>query len=111
MFFDAGEILESYGLSCGIINFPSIKPLDETTIINAASRYHHLVSVEDHTIMGGFGSAISEVLTDKCPKRLLRIGLNDIFPESGPPVELYKKYKLDGPGISSQVLGYIKDNY
>ena len=107
--FDAAKVLETYGMSCGIINFPSIKPLDEVAIIDAASTYTHLVTVEDHTIVGGFGSAISEVLTDKCPKRLLRIGLNDIFPESGPPTELYKKYKLDGAGISSQVLEYITE--
>ena len=105
--FDADEILQSYGLSCGIINFPSIKPLDEAVIINAARNYRHLVTVEDHTVIGGFGSAISEVLTDKCPKRLLRIGLNDIFPESGPPADLYKKYELDGGGISRRVLSYV----
>ena len=103
----AADILENHGLTCGIINFPSIKPIDEKAIVDAATVYDHLVSIEDHTVVGGFGSAVSEVLTDKAPCRLLRIGLDDIFPESGPPSDLYKKYGLDGDGISRKVLSYV----
>ena len=63
-----------------------------------------LFSVEDHSIIGGLGSAISEVLTDsRYPKRLVRLGLNDEFPESGPPVELYEKYGLSAKQIIKRV--------
>lgn len=103
---DASKILESHGISCGVINFPSIKPIDENAIVTASNSYNNLVTVEDHTIVGGFGSAVAEVLVAKAPCRLLRIGLNDIFPESGPPKALYKKYGLDGDGIARKVIAY-----
>lgn len=105
--FGAVKILEDHKLTCGIINFPSIKPIDKDIIIKAASKYKHMVTVEDHTIVGGFGSVISEVLTDNFPKKLLRIGLQDIFPESGLSSDLYKKYGLDSKTISKKILSYI----
>ena len=104
--YEASNILEKDGLSCGIVNFSSIKPIDEEAIIKAAKGYKHLVTVEDHTIVGGFGSTVSEVLTDKIPKKLLRIGLEDAFPESAPPADLYEKYGLSSKKIAERVLNY-----
>ena len=63
-----------------------------------------LFTVEDHSIVGGLGTAVSEVLSDCCPAKLVRIGLNDEFPESGPPVDLYEKYGLSAKQISKKVL-------
>jgi transketolase len=63
-----------------------------------------LFTVEDHTVVGGLGSAVSEVLTDEWPRKVTRIGLNDVFPESGPPDELYEKYGLSAEQIAKKVL-------
>ncbi len=92
-----------------VVNIHTIKPIDKETIIRCAKETKHLFSVEDHTIVGGFGSSISEVLTDEYPKKLVRIGLNDKFPESGPPIDLYEKYGLSAAQISKRVLNEIVD--
>lgn len=103
----AAELLDQKGISCGILNFTTLKPIDKDEIINAAKNYSYLVSVEDHSIIGGLGTIISEVLTSDYPKKLLRIGLNDVFPESGSPSDLYEKYELDYQGITKRVLNYV----
>lgn len=90
--------------SVKVINFHTLKPIDKDIIVECARADLNLFSIEDHTIMGGFGSIISEVLTDECPKKLTRIGLNDVFPESGPPDQLYEKYGLSAEKIAERVL-------
>ena len=64
----------------------------------------YLFTVEDHSIIGGLGSAVSEVLTDEYPKKVTRIGLNDVFPESAPPKDLYEKYGLSSDKIADRVI-------
>ena len=66
-----------------------------------------MVTIEDHSIIGGLGSAVSEVLTEHCPSRLVRIGLNDEFPESGPPKDLYEKYGLSSNQISKRIINEL----
>lgn len=90
-----------------VVNFPTLKPIDKEMIVKCATENLYLFSVEDHTIMGGFGSIISEVLTDEYPKKLTRIGLNDVFPESGDPKDLYEKYGLSAEKIAQRVLENI----
>ena len=100
----AKTIEEQTGNSVRVINIPTLKPIDEEIIIKAAKETDLLVTVEDHSIIGGLGSAVSEVLTEHCPSRLVRIGLNDEFPESGPPTDLYEKYGLSSNKIYERVL-------
>ena len=100
----AKSIEEQTGKSVRVINIHTLKPLDEEIIIKAAKETDLLVTVEDHSIIGGLGSAVSEVLTEHCPSRLVRIGLNDEFPESGPPIELYEKYGLSSNQISKRII-------
>ena len=103
----AKSIEEQTGKSVRVINIHTLKPLDEEIIIKAAKETDLLVTVEDHSIIGGLGSAVSEVLTENCPTRLVRIGLNDEFPESGPPADLYDKYGLSSSQISNRVINEL----
>ena len=90
----AHTIEKQTGKSVRVINIHTLKPIDKDIIIKASKETDLIVTVEDHSIIGGLGSAVSEVLTEHCPSRLVRIGLNDEFPESGPPTDLYEKYGL-----------------
>ena len=93
-----------------VINMPTLKPIDEELILHAAEWSKMLVTVEDHTIVGGLGSAVADVLSehDNMPS-LFKIGLNDIFPESAPPDDLYDKYGLSSGEIAKQVLDALVD--
>ena len=81
----------------------SIKPIDRDIIIKSAKETGILFSVEDHSTIGGLGTAISEVLCDECPKKLHRIGINDRFGKSGKPEDLLKSFKLDSESITEFV--------
>ena len=95
--------------SVRVVNIPTLKPIDRDIIIKCADETNHLFTVEDHSIIGGLGSAVSEVLTDEYPKKVVRIGLNDIFPESAPPKDLYEKYGLSAGQIAKRVLSESLD--
>ena len=102
---EAARKLESeIDTSVRVVNFPTIKPIDRDMIVKCAHETDYLFSVEDHSIVGGLGSAISEVLTETNPQRLVRIGLDDIFPESAAPNDLYEKYGLSSNQIVNRVL-------
>ena len=103
----AKTIEEQTGNSVRVINIHTLKPIDKDIIIKAAEETDLIVTVEDHSIIGGLGSAVSEVLTEHCPSRLVRIGLNDEFPESGPPTDLYEKYGLSSSQISKRVINEL----
>ena len=96
--------LESEQISCRVVNMPTIKPIDEDIIIESARLTKYLVSIEDHSVIGGLGSAIADVLVQKYPAKLLKIGVNDCFPESGPPDELWEKYGLSSSQIINKVI-------
>jgi len=105
---EAARKLESErDINVRVVNFPTIKPIDKDMIVKCASETDYLFSIEDHSIVGGFGSAISEVLTETNPKKLVRIGLDDIFPESAPPNDLYEKYGLSSNQIVKRVLNEL----
>jgi transketolase len=101
---DVAKRLDAKGFYTSVINISVIKPIDKDLILETAQNTGMLVSVEDHSIIGGLGTAISEVLTDNYPKKLLRIGLSDIFPESGKPNDLYEKYGLSVEKIFNRIL-------
>lgn len=89
---------------CRVVSFHTLKPIDRDVIVRCAKETNRLFTIEDHSIVGGLGSIVSEVLTDECPTKLVRIGLNDVFPESGPPDDLYEKYGLSAEKIAQRVL-------
>lgn len=104
----ADEILSKHGISAEIINVPVIKPLDCGTIINSIEKTKLAVTIENHSIIGGLGSAVCETLSEKAPHRVLRIGVKDCFGQSGCPDELLKCYGLDSVSIANKVIELIK---
>ena len=95
----AQKELKEKGINIRVIDVHTIKPLDEEMIIKCAKETKRLISVEDHNIIGGIGSAISEVLTEKFPTKLERMGINDTFGKSGNAKELLKYFKIDSSSI------------
>lgn len=104
----AAEALEEKGISAQVINIHTIKPLDEEIVINAAKKTGRIFTVEEHSIIGGLGAAVSECLSEKCPTKVTRIGVKDVFGESGPAKELLHKYELDAEGITNRILSEMK---
>ena len=99
----AQEILKNKGIDVRVVDIHTIKPIDEELIIKCAKETKKLVSVEDHSVIGGLGSAISEVLTDKYPKKLVRMGIEDTFGKSGRAEDLMKYYGIDSNSIVEEM--------
>ena len=106
--FKADEILNKNGINAEIINVPFIKPLDYNTIVESINKTKLRVTVESHSVIGGLGSAVAECLSEKAPNKLIRIGVNDTFGQSGKPDELLKYYGLDGESIANRIIELIK---
>ena len=104
----AKESLEKENINIRVIDIHTIKPIDEEIIIKCAKETKQLISVEDHNIIGGLGSAISEVLTKRCPTYLTRLGINDIFGKSGKAEELMKEFKIDAEAIRNTIKSKMK---
>lgn len=104
----AGEILEENGIRAEIINTPFIKPLDAATVINSVQKTGLAVTVENHSVIGGLGSAVAEALSESYPAKVIRLGINDKFGQSGTPKELLKFYGLDAESIANRIIEIIK---
>lgn len=100
---EAAELLAVDGIDAEVINIHTIKPLDEELIVNSARKTGRVVTVEEHSVIGGLGSAVCDALCRTAPTRVLKIGIQDVFGESGPAADLLHKYKLDGQGIYEQI--------
>lgn len=96
---EAADLLEKEGIHAEVINIHTIKPLDRELVVRSAKKTGRVVTVEEHFVNGGLGSAVCECLAEEAPTRVQRIGVQDRFGESGPAVELLHKYGLDGEGI------------
>lgn len=105
---EAAKLLEADGIDARVINIHTIKPLDEELIVAAAKETGKVVTVEEHSVIGGLGSAVCDALAEKCPVPVKKIGVQDVFGESGPAVALLAKYKLDGEGVYEQVKEFCK---
>ena len=103
----AAEMLAADGIEAKVINIHTIKPLDEELVVAAAKETGKVVTVEEHSVIGGLGSAVAEVLSEKAPTKMLKIGVNDTFGESGPAVTLIKKYGLDAESIYKKVKEFV----
>lgn len=104
----AAEELAQAGIDAEVINIHTIKPLDEELIVSSANKTGKVVTVEEHSIIGGLGSAVCDALAEKHPVPVRKIGMNDTFGESGPAVELLVKYGLSAQNIVSQVIDFLK---
>ena len=100
---EAKEELAKEGINARVINIHTIKPIDEELIIKAAKETGVIVTAEEHSVIGGLGSAVAEVVSEKCPVPVLRVGVKDTFGESGKPNELLEKYGLTSNDIVNKV--------
>ncbi|HJA65694.1 transketolase [Lachnoclostridium sp. An169] len=105
---EAAEKLAADGIDAKVINIHTIKPLDEELVVSAAKETGKVVTVEEHSVIGGLGSAVCDVLCEKAPTQVMKIGINDVFGESGPALELIKKYGLDADSIYEKVKAFVK---
>ncbi len=105
---EAAEKLAAEGIDAKVINIHTIKPLDEELVVAAAKETGKVVTVEEHSVIGGLGSAVCDVLAAQAPTKVLKIGINDTYGESGPAVELVKKYGLDADSIYAKVKEFCK---
>jgi transketolase len=103
----AAEMLDREKISAEIIHMPTIKPIDNEAILKSAKKTGFVITCEDHSIMGGLGGAVAEILSESSPTKMLRIGLSG-FAESGPYKELYKKYGLDAESIAGKIKTSLK---
>lgn len=105
---EAAKMLDKDGISAEVINIHTIKPLDEELVLASAKKTGKVVTAEEHTVIGGLGSAVCDCLSEKLPTPVLRIGMQDTFGESGPANALVEKYGLDGKGIYEKVKGFAR---
>ena len=104
---EAAEKLAADGIDAKVINIHTIKPLDEELIVEAAKATGKVVTVEEHSVIGGLGSAVCDVLSEKAPTLVLKIGINDTYGESGPALELIAKYGLDTESIYQKIKAFV----
>ena len=95
----AQEILKQEGINIRVVDMHTIKPIDKEIIIKSAKETKKLISIEDHNIIGGLGSAISEILTEEYPTKLIRLGIKDVFGKSGKAEELIKYFGITADNI------------
>lgn len=104
----AAKALEAEGISVEVVHVPTVKPLDEVTILGSVGKTGRVVTAEDAQASGGFGGAIAELLGDKLPAPLLRIGVNDRYGESGAPLEVHKNLGLADDTIAARVKDFVR---
>ena len=100
---EAAKMLAADGIDARVINIHTIKPLDEELVVKAAQETGRIFTVEEHSIIGGLGSAVCDALAEKAPTKVTKIGVEDTYGESGPAVELIHKYGLDAEGIYKKI--------
>lgn len=100
---EAADLLKADGIDARVINIHTIKPLDKELIIKAAKETGKIVTVEEHSVIGGLGSAVSDYVVESCPVPVKKVGIQDVFGESGPAAKLIEKYGLDGKSVYETV--------
>ena len=100
---EAAKLLAADGIDARVINIHTIKPLDEALVVKAAKETSRIFTVEEHSIIGGLGSAVCDTLAAQAPTKVTKIGVEDTYGESGPAVELIHKYGLDAEGIYKKI--------
>ena len=105
---EAAQMLEKDGIDAEVINMCTVKPLDDELVVRSASKTGKVVTVEEHSIVGGLGGAVAECLSEKCPTRLCRIGIRDRFGESASAAVLLHYFELDGEGVYRQVRDFVR---
>ncbi len=105
---DCAQLLEKDGISAEVIHMPVVKPVDVDTIVESAKKTQNVITIENHSIIGGLGSAICETLSENYPVKVKRIGINDQFGQSGEQRELMNFYGLTGEKLAQTIKNYLK---
>lgn len=105
---DCADLLEKDGISAEVIHMPVVKPVDVDTIVESAKKTQNIITIENHSIIGGLGSAICETLSENYPVKVKRIGINDQFGQSGEQRELMNFYGLTGEKLAQTIKNYLK---
>lgn len=105
---EAGHKLKEHGIDAEVLHFPTIKPLDKSLILDSAKKTRRFITVEDHQVAGGFGSAVAEVIAESHPIPVVRIGVEDKFGQSGTPEELFRHYGITSTNIVKRAQELIK---
>ena len=105
---EAAKSLEKDGINAEVINIHTIKPIDKELIIASAKKTGKVVTVEEHSVIGGLGSAVCDVLSENLPTPVYKIGVNDTYGESGPAKELLVKYGLTHENIYEKTRAFVK---
>lgn len=105
---EAAKMLAEDGIDAEVINIHTIKPIDEDLIVATAKKTGKVVTAEEHSVIGGLGSAVCDVLSEKYPTKVMKIGMHDQYGESGSAAALIHKYELDAEGIYKQVKAFLK---
>lgn len=106
---EAAELLKAKGISVRVINMCCIKPLDEELVLKAARETGGIITVEEHSVIGGLGEAVCSLLSEKCPTRVRRLGIQDEFGQSGPALDLLKLYGLCAENIAAVCEDFLKE--
>lgn len=104
---EAAETLSAEGIDAEVLNIHTIKPLDTELIVASAGKTGRVVTCEEHSVIGGLGEAVCSALSESCPVPVKRVGVNDVFGESGPAVDLLHKYGLDAEGVAAAVRAFM----
>lgn len=105
---EAAEMLVGKGVSCEVINMATVKPLDEELLVASATKTGRVVTVEEHSVIGGLGDAVCGTLSALRPTLVKKVGMYDVFGESGPALELLHKYGLDGEGVAKAIEAFVR---
>jgi transketolase len=105
----AAQMLKKDGIRAEIMHMPCIKPIDEKAIVNSAKTTGKIITIEEHSVIGGLGSAVAEIIAEKQPAQLMRLGLRDTFAESGEPDELFEKYGISEKHVYKNVKAVLKN--
>ena len=104
---EAADALAERGVSAEVIDMHTIKPIDADLIVESASKTGRVVTCEEHSVIGGLGSAVCDVLAERCPVPVRKVGVNDVFGVSGPATDLLHLYGLDAEGVIAAVDGLL----
>ena len=104
----AREILAQNGIDAAVINIHTIKPIDKDLLVRYAEKTRHLITLEEHSVIGGLGAAVLEAISDTCPTRVTRLGVNDQFGRSGTVSALFNYYGLDAGSIAQKIQNSVK---
>jgi transketolase len=107
---DAADLLAADGIDAHVVHVPTIKPFDTAAIVVAAERTGRVITIEEHSVIGGLGGAVAETLSELRPTRVQRIGLYDIFTESGRNADLLDLYGLSAPKVAEQVTALLRES-